>query len=610
MLTAPRYLRRQIKRRWPSYAIGLTMMVMTALTEVLVPKFVQWVLDDLVAFQKTGVADTGRFHLLIGGLITCAVLGMIGRWGWRQFLARQTHIAGYNLKNRIWNTLRYQPLHTFHQFPLGDLMNRSTADWNKSRFIHGFTMVLTLDMVLLTILGIGFMLYVNLELALLSLMIVPFLPPFVIRISKKEYELHGKAQDKLSDLTSLISQVIMTVRVLRSTGSEERWREKLNEKASTYADAQFKTIKTGWQIFPFGVLPTIFAYGILLSYGIHKIREGSLTIGEFVAMQSYVLILQVPLFELGQVISEWQTGFASLERVVTILKLKKPGTESPVEMVDTQVSVEAANTTPADAKAEDAAIALEAKNLSYSYPDDNKNAVDNVSFSLKSGEKIGITGKIGSGKSTLIHLVSGLLAGYRGHIGLFGQPLTSLPRTKVTKDIVIVPQNSFLFAGTLRFNLCLDQDYDDEVLLDILDTVQFSSSLDAMPDGLDSMLGEWGINLSGGQKQRVALARALLRPSKVLLIDDALSAVDSETEHHILANLKSRFRHKTIIWAAHRKSTLVLCDRTFEMSDGQLGLAKVDQLVDSPPETLGNTLGDNSKGSESSKKNDGEGEAP
>lgn len=577
MMTAPRYLRRQIKRRWPAYAIGLTMMVMTAFTEVLVPKFVQWLLDDLVAFQKTGIADTDRFNLLIAGLIGITVLGMVGRWGWRQFLARQTHIAGYNLKNRIWNTLRYQPLHTFHRFPLGDLMNRSTADWNKSRFIHGFTMVLTLDMVLLTILGIGFMLYLNVELALLSLMIVPFLPPFVIRLSKKEYRLHGDAQEKLSDLSSLISQVVMTVRVLRSTGNEQRWRNKLDENASTYADAQFQTLKTGWQIFPFGVLPTIFAYGILLTYGIHKIRLGELTIGEFVAMQSYVLILQVPLFELGEVISAWQTGFASLERVVTILKLKNPsGADGGRNTTDTPTSAPAP--TP-DLKAQDVP-ALEVHDVSFRYPDDGGDVLAKVAFALQQGEKIGITGKIGSGKSTLIHLVSGILDGYRGRVSLFGEDIAYLPRNKVTRDIVIVPQNSFLFAGTLRFNLCLDQDYDDQVLLDILDTVQFTSSLEAMPDGLDSMLGEWGINLSGGQKQRVALARALLRPSKVLLIDDALSAVDSETEHHILANLKARFRHTSIIWAAHRSSTLVLCDRTFEMADGQLTLTRTKKVPD------------------------------
>lgn len=575
MLTARRYLRQRMKRRWPMYAIGIAMMVMTAFTEVLVPKFVQWLLDDFVAFQKSGVANLERFHWLIGGLILSTIIGMIGRWGWRQFLARQTHVAGYDLKNRIWNTLRYQPLHTFHRFPLGDLMNRSTADWNKSRFIHGFTIVMTMDMVLLAILGVGFMLYLNLELALLSLMIVPFLPPFVIRISEKEYRLHGEAQEKLSDLTSLISQVVMTVRVLRSTGSEERWRQKLNEKASSYADAQFETLRTGWQIFPFGVLPTVFAYGVLLSYGIHKIRQGELTIGEFVAMQSYLLILQVPLFELGEVISEWQTGFASLERVVTILKLKSPSGPAVAEP-EHHSGYQKHSAAPAQAEtAEPTRAALAVKNLSYRYPDAGGDAVSAVSLTLAEGEKVGITGKIGSGKSTLIHLLAGILDGYRGEIALFGHHLKGLPRTKITEDIVIVPQNSFLFAGTLRFNLCLDQDYDDEVLLDILDTVQFTSSLEAMPDGLDSMLGEWGINLSGGQKQRVALARALLRPSKVLLIDDALSAVDSETEHHILANLKHRFRHKSIIWAAHRQSTLVLCDRSFEMASGQLSPANL-----------------------------------
>ena len=563
MTHSPYRLFLQNLRRYRGYYLsGILALLLTSLTEVLLPKFIQWSLDLLTSENANEqipaffiAANRGQtLNVLVSALVGVLILGWIGRVGWRQILARQSHLAGHEVKTRMWNILKDQPLSLLERYSLGDLMNRATADWNKIRFIHGFTLVTAFDLIFFTILSVTSMLMIHPQLALLCLLMIPFLPRRIIRISRREYQQHQFAQVQLSHLSEIISQALKTIRLQRATASEGIWLDKLNREAEVYAARQFEVLNTGWRIFIWGALPCIFAYGILFTFGVTKIQAGELSIGAFIALQSYVLLLQTPLFELGSVISEWQTGFASYQRITELYDLEEKISPTPDKLISEKFQPE---------------LALELQSVSFSY-DGKRNALRDVSLTLPRGEKLGLLGPIGSGKSSLIHLVAGLLPIEQGSARIHGLPLGQSGRDWLTQQITLVSQKPFLFAGTIRYNLSPDGRCSEKELEDVLQCVELWDDIDQFPAGLDSWIGEWGINLSGGQKQRLALARALLKPAPILLIDDGLSAVDSLTEARILERLDRRLGQQTMIWAAHRASTLQLCHRILRMEDGQL----------------------------------------
>ncbi len=546
-----------------AYGLGILAMLITSISEVFLPKFIQWSIDVLTSTDKSQkipalfakVNDPHRtLDLLIIGLVLTLTLGWMGRVGWRQILARQTHLAGHDIKTRLWSVLKDQPLSILDRYSLGDLMNRATTDWNKTRFIHGFTIVLTFDLIFFSSLSIISMLMIHVKLALLCLCVIPFLPRRIIRISKKEYKLHQIAQEQLSLLSDLISQTIKTIRLQRATASEKIWLEKLQFYAKEYAQRQFRVLHASWQIFVLGALPTIFAYFVLFTYGVMEVQAGTISIGAFIALQSYVLLLQSPLFELGSVISEWQTGFASYQRIVEIYNQTREVTATPEAVILRQFNP---------------SVAIRMQNVSYSY--DGKNlAIQSIQLTLKKGEKIGLIGPIGSGKTTLVHILAGLLEHPQGLIQIHGLDWDQCQRDWLVKHITMVPQKPFLFAGTIRHNLSPTASVDEAAMIEALKTVELWDDIQQFSDGLNSWIGEWGINLSGGQKQRLSLARALLKPASILIFDDCLSAVDSITEARILDQLKTKLWDQTVIWTAHRASTLQLCDRILSLEDGCL----------------------------------------
>ena len=546
--------RRYLGKHWIFYLTGTLTLLLTSATEVLIPKFVQWSVDLLTKGMSpsfiTAEAPASQLSQLMLFFLGTLLLAWLGRVGWRQLLARRTHLAGHEIKTEFWQKIALQPMRFLHRYPLGDLMNRGTGDWNKTRFIHGFTMVLTFDVIFFAVLALISMFLIDWVLAAACLLVVPLLPLPIIRLSKKEYRLHQTAQTQLSTLSDLISQSLTTIRLQRATATDFHWQNRLDKEATRYADQQFEVIRTAWRIFLIGTIPTLFAYAVLFTFGLWRYQQGHITIGEFLAMQSYTLLLQAPLFELGSVISEWQTGFASFERLFDILKktsaAPQPGNEAAASLGG----------------------AITIRDLEFSYQ--RKPVLQKLSLDIPAGAIIGITGAVGAGKSTLLQILSGLDLRYRGQVTIEGRELRDQERSFFSDRIAVVPQSSFLFAGSIRHNLSLDRSYSDEQLFAILKVVRLHADILKMPEQLGTWIGEWGINLSGGQKQRLAIARALLSDKPILLLDDCLSAVDAKTEQHILAALKLRLDGKTVIWTAHRGSSLTLCDRIYRLEGGPL----------------------------------------
>lgn len=551
---------RFVGKHWRLYLWGVIFMILTSCMSIAMPAVVSWSIDLLAQRDLLTVPPFFRAQTLpdtLGALVLTAIviqlLAFVGRIGWRQSLARATHMAGSALKISLWNAIRERSYPEFLQLRFGDLMNRATADWNYARIIFGFVWVVTLDIVLLVGFGAAAMIWIDPILAALALSTLPLAAWFSRRYAKREFVEHTRSQETLGKLSELTAHMIYSVRLQRATHTEHRWLQNLDGLADRYARERLKTLMTGLKIFPIASLPSLCAYIILLTAGILRLRAGEITLGEFIALQSYVVVIQGVLFEISQNITEWQRGFASLKRLTELMGARwthdVPAVKGAVEVKQDLTR-------------------LQVNELAVSYPG-TSNIISGISFTVQRGEWLGIHGPIGSGKSTLMNALAGILNCSDGQIYL-DQFVVRDNRT-LCDHTTLVSQTPHFFSGSIRFNLLLDQDLPDEMLWEVLQVVAMDVDVKVMKSGLDTEINEGGTNLSGGQKQRLALARSLLRQKAIILCDDVLSAVDVKTERLILQRLRERWKDRIVIFASHKPDMHEWTQQVLELQPSQRG---------------------------------------
>lgn len=547
------------------YIFGIISVFLTTLAEVAVPRVVKNAIDILSGTTVLGnLADTKhQFVNYFFFLLALYAVQYIGRIGWRVLLAQQAHHVGARMKSLLWDRARFLPkIKLDRDLRPGDLMNVATGDVNMGRFAYSFTLVMTADIVWLFALTITSMFLLSPRLTLWTLLIVPALPYFLHKLTLLEGKQHDAAQESLSSLSDLSAQSVSTIRLQRLTQTGEYWRTRLYESALQYMKHRRDVIFTGLKFIPLTGVTPILSYVVLLVIGIPEVTSGRMSIGSFVAMQSYIFLIQVPLIELGATIADWQRSFTSLKRVTRVYqeseapRLREGG--EPLAHSDPLAPI------------------IKIRNLSYSIPLAENEKINseldyleilkNLNLTLKAKDRLGILGPVGAGKSTLLHLIAGFEDKFEGEIHFHSKSIRTLSHAALRERIAIVPQKSFLFANTIRSNISLDKTLSDEEIWHYLSISQVESDVRGFPQGLDTRIGEWGVTLSGGQKQRLTLARALARKPEVLLLDDCLSAVDTVTEDKILQALDNELKDTTLIWVAHRKSTLKYCNQILELS--------------------------------------------
>lgn len=550
-----------LRKRWFMYALGLLTVILTNVMQVLSSRSLGWTLDfftkDEIPSWLTGINEQATFTRLIIFLVLIRVLVLIGRYGWRMTFARQTHFASALLKQKIWANARHLGDHELQTiFTKGPMMNASTSDVSSARFIFGFTLVAVSDVIFLGIFTVWAMLAIDVTFTVISLGTLIFLPPVIRWLSEREIVRYVAAQDFLSRFNDLSSQVVATIRLQRMTQTGDFWKRKLEEAARTYRDLRLGAVKTSLMFIPAFGFASLISYGVLFTLGLQYVFEDRLTLGDFLAMQALIFLIQDPLFELGFIISEWRKGVASLQRVMTIFLYPK---DEHLYSGGSEIK-----------KDPEAKAIIEINDLVFRYKNSPRTIIDSFNLTLHDGEKLGVVGPIGTGKSTLVHIMAGLERGIdHGSVTFLGKNFDQYDHYDLRRYIAIVPQKPFLFADTISANVRMDLALTDEQIWHVLWVSGLDEDVRAFPQQLETPLGEWGINLSGGQKQRLTLARALARAPKLLFMDDCLSAVDTVTEEKILSRLNSELKGLTAVWVAHRESTLKYCDRIIYFGENQ-----------------------------------------
>lgn len=539
--------------RWGIYTWGAISVLLTNLMQVLSPKNIGWIVDFMTGKPipkiLTGKTPHETFLLLFAVLFSSRILINLFRFMWRITLGRQTHYACGMLKRDVWDHARYFKKEDLdRKFTKGVLMNAQTSDTNSARFVFGFTLVAVTDVFFLGIFTFGAMAMIHLPMALLSFFILLFVPMFVRKLSQREVEQYRVVQDVLSHFNDLSSQAVSTIKLQRLTQTGPFWERRLMNVAENHRREKLKGIGLNLLYIPVMGVATIISYVVLFAMGITFTLQGKMSLGEFLSMQGLIFLLHDPLMSLGFIISEWKKGFTALERLSEIFLHEKDNSlikaGGPIEESEDVLSV---------------------SNLTFAF-NESSPLFSNLSFKLKKGERLGITGPIGAGKSTLLSILTGLNRDTTaGEVNFYGKPFSQYSHEELRKTIALVSQRPFLFADSIKTNVSMNHPMTDEEIWKFLELAGLKEDVMGFPDQLETQLGEWGINLSGGQKQRLTLARALAAQPKVLFLDDCLSAVDTITEERILKNLDLHLKETTLVWVAHRKSTLKYCDRTFEL---------------------------------------------
>lgn len=474
--------------------------------------------------------------------------------GFFTYLTRQTIIVmsrfvEFDLKNEIYEHYQKLPLSFYRSHNTGDLMNRISEDVGKVRMYIGPAWMYGLNLVVLFAVIIPYMFTVNSTLALYTLLPLPILSVSIYFVSNHMNSLSTKIQIKLSGLSSFVQEAFSGIRVIKAFAKEKQSADEFDVLSEDYKNESLKLSKINAYFFP--VISTLIGLSTIITVyvGGKQVINGNISLGNIAEFIIYVNILTWPVTSLGWITSLVQQAAASQSRINEFLDTKS-------DIIDGNQRI--------DLKGK-----IEFKNVGLIYPESGIEALKDLSFEVNPGETLAILGKTGCGKSTIANVLCRMIDPTEGQILIDGIPLTSLKLEHFRSQLGYVPQESFLFSDTIKNNILFGNESltEEDMIQATKDADVYKNILD-FPDKFETVLGERGITLSGGQKQRVTIARAIIRNPRVLIFDDCLSAVDTQTEDRILASLGKIMKHKTSIIISHRASTVKLANKILVLDKG------------------------------------------
>ena len=535
-----------------SFLVGFCCVVITSSIALAGPWVLKHAIDDLdqgVTLQKV--------RLYAGALLLLAAVGGVFRFLMRRIIVGASRDFEYDLRNEFFASLQRQDQRYFRQHRTGDLMSRATNDLSAVRMMIGPAVMYTSSTGLTFVIAIALMLSIDPWLTLVALIPLPFVTVMVKYFGAAIHHRFEKIQEQFSDISAITQESLAGVRVVRAYGQEPAEIERFRRANDEYVRRNRALIRLQGMYYPsMGLLMGVGAL-LVIWLGSRRVVAGTMTVGELVAFNTYLMMLGWPMIAFGWVTNLLQRGMASWKRMLEVLDAE-PGVQTPAAPGPL-------------ASIEQVRGEIEFRHLTFAYGDDV--ILDDISARIPAGTSAAIVGATGSGKSTLLSLLPRLNDPPPGTVFIDGVDVREIPLDVLRGALGFIPQEPFLFSATIADNVALGArgGQDTRAAVEAAAGVaRLDTDVGDFPHGYDTMVGERGITLSGGQKQRTAIARALVVDPRILILDDALSAVDTYTEDEILHRLAAVMRQRTSIIVSHRVSTVRDADQILVLDRGRV----------------------------------------
>ena len=557
-------------------AIGLVALVLCRVFSLIVPQVLERAVDALEA----GV--TGELWTYAGFIVAAAAGSAVFRFFMRWYLISISRYAEYDMRRDFYAQLQRLPAAFYARYRVGDILSRGAQDMNAVRMVLGPGVMYPVETVFTTIGCFGFMLAISPRLTLVALAVMPVVSILMKILGAKIFRRSEVVQAKMGDISAVVQENAAASRLVRAFVQEDAQRKVFGKENEAYAARSMELVAVSAALFP--LLLALIGMGLAgsLVLGGRLVIDGTITLGQLVAFLFYYGYLTWPMIAIGWVVNIHQRGAASMKRLAAIFDADP---------------LEAPPAADAGIDPSRPAAAIEFRDVRFAYPSraegkessngrESPAVLSDFNLRVEPGQTVALVGRTGSGKSTVARLIPRIYDAQEGSIRIDGRDVREIPLDELRSDIGFVPQDSFLFSMTLRDNLAFG---DAEALADdvhrVAEEAGLASDIEDFAEGYETMVGERGVTLSGGQRQRTAIARALLLDTRILVFDDVLSAVDSETESRILEAVRRAARDRTTIIVAHRLSTVKDADVIYLLDADEAGATQVvesgthDELV-------------------------------
>lgn len=544
-----------LKRYRKTVVLGLGTVVASNLFTVVQPKLVGDAIDRLKAGLETGSVDSGVLLLYSGAIVGLSLVA-----GFFTFLTRQTIIVmsrhiEFDLRNDFLSRIQRLPLAFYQNTPTGDLMAHATNDIGSVRNVVGPGVMYPADTLMTFSMSLTMMLWLDWRLTLATLVPLPLVSWAVYRLGKQIHRKFEERQAHYSKLTARAQENLSGIRIVKAYVREEYEVARFGELSEEYLRKNLVLARIQSLMWPLMFLLVGVSLVITVWFGGLRVLDGQISIGTLTALFGYLMLLIWPMVAFGWVTNILQQGAASMARLARIM-------DTGPEIADGPLTDRSVTFIRGD---------IEFRDVGFSHRNAARPALSGVSLTIPAGTTLAVVGYTGSGKSTLANLVPRLYDVTAGAVLVDGRDVRTIPLDVLRGAIGYVQQETFLFSDTLGENIAYGADDDSaERIRAAADVSQIARDVEEFPKGYETMLGERGITLSGGQKQRTSIARAVMRDPRILILDDALSAVDTYTEEEILRRLRGVMRGRTSIIISHRISTVKDADQIVVLNEGRI----------------------------------------
>ncbi|WP_245612732.1 ABC transporter ATP-binding protein [Kosmotoga pacifica] len=533
------------------YLLGTLFVILVDLLQLVSPRIIGNIIDKL----KTGVEDITVLKASLFAIIGVSFGIFISRFFWRVFIMGSARRFEYYSKKVLFEKLLTLPPSFYDRIKVGELMARFTNDVAAVRQAMGPAVVMSVDAIFMTLVTV-FTMGTLISWKLTWIVIIP-LPPLALISAFFGRLIHTrfkKVQAAFAVMTDSAEESVSGIRVIKSYGQEDSRYDMMCNKSDDYVRKNLALIRVWGMFFPLIQLLASIGYVIAMAFGGRAVITGQLTLGEFVTFTTYLGMLIWPMMATGWLINIIQRGRASYSRLKELLN-----EESDIVTTD-----------PAPLRKLRGNI--EINNLTFKYPSSREAVLKDINLYIPAGGKIAIVGTTGSGKTTLAKVLTRLYPVPKGKVFIDGYDINHIDPTVLRENIAYVPQETFLFSETVRNNIAfgVENATDEEIVRYASMAAIHNDIVSDFPEGYMTMVGERGVTLSGGQKQRVAIARALLKEAPIVILDDCLSAVDTETELKILSSLRNGSELRTVIVISHRLKAVRDADIIYVLHDGEI----------------------------------------